>query len=281
MILKKKNKLKGKLLYASKHQDGGTIRVSSYDDPAFKAESDSTASANISIKMLADMKKSLAEYKKVRKQRLKLNDDSLPEAVDLYGKEVDAIKDVFKSADASNSNLKKYSNLGIKPVSSESVKVNDRTTETMSIFKKPTHKVVYVKKEEVKPLPKKEKKPLPKKDEGTHTMPDGTVMSGTTHNNNSTEVPKEKKDPNDPMTIYNAVWGNKSKPVSVVKKKEVKKEVKKDDNGKGYIKNVVGGFGPTNLFYVDSAGKSRGITDAEKKTKYSGLLVKDVKYKKR
>ena len=57
MILNKKSKLKGKLLYASKHQEGGIIRVSSYDDPAFKAESDSTASANISIKMLADIKK--------------------------------------------------------------------------------------------------------------------------------------------------------------------------------------------------------------------------------
>lgn len=260
MILNKKSKLKGKLLYASKHQEGGIIRVSSYDDPAFKAESDSTASANVSIKMLADMKKSLAEYKKARKERLKLNDDSLPEAVDLYGKEVGAIKKVFEFVDASNANLKKYKNSGIDPVSSEDIKVNDKVTETMTIFKKPTHKVVYSEPKKEKEAPKKE---YPKNDEGTHTMPDGTVMSGTTHNENSVEVskPKVSKD-------------KKSSKIYVSKSKTPKET-------KPYIKRVIGGSGPTNLFYVDSAGVSKGINKNLKNTKYSGLLVKDVKYKKK
>jgi|SaaInlV_125m_DNA_1040241.scaffolds.fasta_scaffold00482_2 hypothetical protein len=271
MILNKKSKLKGKLLYASKHQEGGIIRVSSYDDPAFKSESDSTASANVSIKMLADMKESLAKYKKARKDRLKLNDDSLPEAVDLYGKEVSAIKKVFEFVDASNANLKKYKDLGIKPTSSEDIKVNDRTTETMSIFKKPSHKVIYVKPKEVK------KKPVEKEIEGpTHTMPDGTVMPGATHGDvKEKATPAKKEDTKKPSSglLYKKEDATKTKTVSVKKKDSSKPK-------EPYIKKVVGAPGPSDLFYV-YGDRSFAINESTLDSKYSHLkdTMKTVKYK--
>lgn len=268
MILNKKSKLKGKLLYASKHQEGGTIRVSSYDDPAFKAESDSTASANVSIKMLADMKKSLAVYKKARKDRLKINDDMSPEALALYDKEVDAIKSVFKNVDASNANLKKHKDLGIKPTSSEDIKVNDRTTETMSIFKKPSHKVVYVKPKEVK---KKEVE-----EEPTHTMPDGTVMPGATHGDvKEKATPAKKEDTKKPSSglLYKKEDSTKPKTVSVKKKEPSKPK-------EPYIKKVVGAPGPADLFYV-YGDRSFAINESTLDSKYSHLkdTMKTVKYK--
>ena len=60
-------------------------------------------------------------------------------------------------------------------------------------------------------------------------------------------------------------------------------DVKKEDKTpkEGYIKEVIGGYGPTNFFYVDSSGISKGIRESEAKRRMEreGIEWRKVKYK--
>jgi len=98
----------------------------------------------------------------------------------------------------------RFSNLKMKAKKerSEAQKKNDKLLGEKA-------KARLAKKKEPEPEPVKEEEP-----EGTHTMPDGTVMTGATHNKDSKPVKEAKKAKSKPKTEK-----PKSKPKSKPKKK--------------------------------------------------------------